>query len=162
MATGAELTYTTNASALAMAEAIFGSGVSVVNASYTGDSRASAIYSNGDALAPNTTPGDTGVILSTGQANRFTQSSGDPNRSTQTTSTNNGPNNNSDFNTAAGASTFDASFLDIDFIPDNDLMTMRFVFSSEEYPEFTNSIYQDFVGVWSMDNRLASSRAMAM
>lgn len=148
MATGAELTYTTNASALAMAEAIFGSGVSVVNASYTGDSRASAIYSNGDALAPNTTPGDTGVILSTGQANRFTQSSGDPNRSTQTTSTNNGPNNNSDFNTAAGASTFDASFLDIDFIPDNDLMTMRFVFSSEEYPEFTNSIYQDFVGVW--------------
>ena len=27
-------------------------------------------------------------------------------------------------------------------------MTMRFVFSSEEYPEFTNSIYQDFVGVW--------------
>ncbi len=27
-------------------------------------------------------------------------------------------------------------------------MTMQFVFSSEEYPEFQNSIYQDFVGVW--------------
>ena len=25
---------------------------------------------------------------------------------------------------------------------------MQFVFSSEEYPEFENSIYQDFVGVW--------------
>ena len=148
MATGAELTYTTNASALAMAQAIFGSGATVVSASYTGDNRASAIYSNGDALAPNTTPGDTGVILSTGQASRFTQSSGDPNRSGSTTSGNSGPNNNPDFNAAAGNNTFDASFLDIDFIPDNDLMTIRFVFSSEEYPEFTNSIYQDFVGVW--------------
>ena len=27
-------------------------------------------------------------------------------------------------------------------------MTMQFVFSSEEYPEFQNSVYQDFVGVW--------------
>ena len=34
------------------------------------------------------------------------------------------------------------------FIPKGDLLTMQFVFSSEEYPEFQNSIYQDFVGVW--------------
>ena len=148
MATGAELSYTTNASALAMAQTIFGSGASVVSASYTGDNRSSAIYGNGDALADNVTPGDTGVILSTGRADRFTQSSGDPNRSTQTTTNTSGPNNNADFNAAAGNNTYDASFLDIDFIPENDLMTMRFVFSSEEYPEFTNSIYQDFVGVW--------------
>ena len=148
MATGAELTYNTGASALAMANAIFGSGVTVVGASYTGDSRSSAIYSNGDALAPDVTPGDRGVILSTGQVSAFTQSSGDPNRSGATTTSSGGPNNNPDFNAAAGTSTFDASFLDIDFIPDNGVMTMRFVFSSEEYPEFTNSIYQDFVGVW--------------
>lgn len=148
MATGAELSYNTGANAVAMANAIFGTGVTVVNASYTGDNRASAIYSNGDALAPNVTPGDTGVILSTGQVRSFTQSNGDPNRSASTTTTSNGQNNNSDFNAAAGASTFDAAYLDVDFVPDNSLMTMRFVFSSEEYPEFTNSIYQDFVGVW--------------
>ena len=148
MATGAELSYNTGASAIAMANAIFGSGVAVVNASYTGDNRSSAIYSNGDALAPDVTPGDTGVILSTGQVRAFTQSGGDPNRSTATTTSSGGQNNNPDFNAAAGTSTFDASYLDIDFIPDNDVMTMRFVFSSEEYPEFTNSIYQDFVGVW--------------
>ena len=148
MATGAELDYDTNANATEMAEAIFGSGVTVVSASYTGDNRSSAIYSNGDALAPNVTPSDTGVILSTGRVNNFTQNSGDPNTSGSTTSNSNGPNNNADFNAAAGANTFDASFLDVDFIPDNDLMTMRFVFSSEEYPEFTNSVFQDFVGVW--------------
>ncbi|MFP7674757.1 Hint domain-containing protein [Marivita sp. S0852] len=148
MATGAELTYTTNASPLAMAQTIFGTGTTVISASYTGDSRSSAIYSNGDALAPNTTPSDTGVILSTGRADRFTQSSGDPNRSDSTTSFSFGPNNNIDFNTAAGNRTFDASFLDIVFVPDEDLMTIRFVFATEEFPDFTNSQFQDFVGVW--------------
>lgn len=148
MATGAELTYQTGATALAMAQTIFGTGATVISASYTGDSRSSAIYSNGDALAPGATPSDTGVILSTGRADRFTQSDGDPNRSTSTTTNTSGPNNNADFNAAAGNNTYDASFLDIDFIPEENLMTMQFVFGSEEYPEFTNSVYQDFVGVW--------------
>ena len=134
MATGAELSYTTGASAVAMANAIFGTGVTVVNASYSGDSRSSAIYGGGDALAPGVTPSDTGVILSTGQVRAFTQSSGDPNRSASTTTGSGGQNNNPDFNAAAGANTYDASYLDIDFIPENDVMTMRFVFSSEEIP----------------------------
>lgn len=148
MATGAELNYQTNASAIAMAESIFGDGVTVIGASYTGDNRSSAIYSNGDALAPGATPGDSGVILSTGFASNFTRSGGDPNVSTRTSSNTFGQNNNSDFNEAAGTRTFDASYLDVSFIPTSDVMTMQFVFSSEEYPEFENSIYQDFVGVW--------------
>ena len=57
-------------------------------------------------------------------------------------------NNNADFNAAAGTSTYDAAYLDISFIPDSNVMTMQFVFSSEEYPEYTNSIYNDAVGVW--------------
>ena len=28
------------------------------------------------------------------------------------------------------------------------VMAMKFVFSSDEYPEYQNSVYQDFVGVW--------------
>lgn len=155
MATAAELTYITNASAMAMANAIFGTGVSVVNASYSGDNRSSAIFEDGDALSPGVTPSDRGVILSTGQANAFTRASSswwnggsDPNVSDSTTTTSNGQNNNSSFNAAAGTNTYDAAYLDIDFIPDESVMTMRFVFSSEEYPEFTDSIYQDFVGVW--------------
>lgn len=155
MATAAELTYITNASATAMAEAIFGSGVSVVNASYSGDNRSSAIYDNGDSISPGATPGNTGVILSTGRATDFTRApsqwwngGNDPNVSQSTSTNTSGQNNNSDFNAAAGTSTYDASFLDVDFIPDASVMTMRFVFSSEEYPEFTNDVYQDFVGVW--------------
>jgi hypothetical protein len=155
MATAAELSYTTNASATAMAETIFGTGVTVVNASYSGDNRSSAIYQNGDALTPGVTPGDAGVILSTGRAADFTRApsqwwngGNDPNVSDSTSTNTSGQNNNSSFNAAAGTNTYDASYLDIDFIPDESTMTMRFVFSSEEYPEFTDSIYQDFVGVW--------------
>ncbi|MEK6248895.1 MAG: Hint domain-containing protein, partial [Planctomycetales bacterium] len=65
-----------------------------------------------------------------------------------TSSNTSGENNNSDFNAAAGTSTFDAAYLDVDFIPTASTLTMQFVFSSEEYPEFQNSVYQDFVGVW--------------
>lgn len=148
MATGSELGYDTGASATEMAQEIFGDGVTVVGASYNGDSRSSAIYSDGDNTSPGTTPGDTGVILSTGRATRYTNSSGDPNRSTGTTTNTSGQNNNSDFNEAAGARTYDASFLDVSFIPDSDVLTMQFTFASEEFPEYQNSVYQDVVSVW--------------
>ncbi|WP_299204084.1 Hint domain-containing protein [uncultured Tateyamaria sp.] len=131
-----------------MADAIFGDGVQVVSASYTGDIDSAGIYSNGDSVSPGVTPGDTGVILSTGEVEDFTNSSGQENQATNTSTNTSGQNNNGQFNAAAGARTFDASYLDVDFIPDGNLMTMQFVFSSEEYPEFQNSIYQDFVGVW--------------
>ena len=59
-----------------------------------------------------------------------------------------GVNNDSGFNSIAGTNTYDAAWLDIDFIPTGDTLTMQFVFASEEYPEFTNTIYNDAVGVW--------------
>lgn len=131
-----------------MADAIFGDGVTVVSASYTGDIDSAGIYSGGDSVAPGVTPSDTGVILSTGNAEDFTNTNGQSNQSTNTSTNTTGPSNQGDFNAEAQTSTFDASYLDVDFVPDSNLMTMQFVFSSEEYPEFQNSIYQDFVGVW--------------
>jgi hypothetical protein len=131
-----------------MADAIFGEGVEVKFASYRGDRDSAGIFSNGDAISPGVVPGDSGVILSTGDAEDFTNSSGPANQSTRTSTNTSGENNNSQFNAAAGARTFDASYLDVDFIPNASVLTMQFVFSSEEYPEFENSIYQDFIGVW--------------
>ena len=83
MATGANLTYQTNATALQMANAIFGGGVAVTGASYSGPTNSKAIYSNGQ-LSPGVVPSTTGVILPTGNAADFTQANGDPNRSTST------------------------------------------------------------------------------
>ncbi|WP_137702517.1 choice-of-anchor L domain-containing protein [Marimonas lutisalis] len=159
MVAASELPINTKASAMQMAETIFGDGVTVVSASYTGDSRSSGIYTNGDTISPGVVPGDEGVILSTGRAQDFTSEAGNlpwwqgggpaqSNQNSNTSTNTRGPSNNSDFNDAAGARTYDASWLDIDFIPTGDTMTMQFVFSSEEFPEYANSQFQDFGGVW--------------
>ncbi len=150
MVAGVELNYDSSASALQMAQTIFGDGVSVVGANYIGDNDASAIYSGGDTISPGVVPGDTGVILSTGEADAFTSVGSQSNFFTNRTTANSGPNNDPQFNALAGRSTFDASILEIDFIPDEDVdfITMEFVFSSDEYPEFVGSIYNDVFGVW--------------
>ena len=147
MATGAELNYNTNASAMGMAEAMFGSGVTVVGASYTGPRTSSATFSNGH-LSPGVLPSSSGVILSTGDVRDFTQSNGDPNRFTNTSTDTSGVDNSAQFNTIAGTQTYDAVWIDVDFIPTGDVMTMRFIFSSEEYPEYVNSSFNDVMGVW--------------
>lgn len=138
--------------AISMAQTIFGNGVTIVSASYSGDTASAGIYSNGNSIAPGATPSDTGVILSTGFAEDFTNSSGEANQSTATSTNTAGLNNLSEFNSVAGTRTFDAAFLDADFIPTGDVMAMQFVFSSEEYTEFQNSVYQDFVTVWINGN----------
>lgn len=155
MVAGTELPIDRGATATQMAQEIFGDGVTVVGASYTGDRDSSGIYTNGDAIAPDVTPSDSGVMFSTGDLRGFTNNNASQsNLNTGTTTNSSGPNNDPTFNAAAGTSTFDASYLDVDFIPTGDVMTMQFVFSSEEYPEFTNGQFQDFVGVWVNGNQV--------
>ncbi len=133
---------------MTMAEEIFGEGVTVVSASYTGDRNSAGIYKNGDNVSPHVTPSNTGVILSTGRIRDFTNNNGQNNQATNTSTNTRGVDNDPGFNALAGTSTYDAAILDVDFIPTGDTMTMQFIFSSEEYPEFTGSIFDDVVGVW--------------
>lgn len=151
MVTASELPIETvreGTSATEMAQEIFGQGVTVTGATYYGDIDSAGTYSNADSVMPGVAPSDSGVILSTGNAQDFTNSRGQANQDTDTGTNVSGIDNYSQFNNAAGTRTYDGSVLDVDFIPDSSVMTMQFVFSSEEYPEFQNSIYQDFVGVW--------------
>ena len=128
----------TGASATLMAQGILGSGVTVANASYSGDRNSSGIYNNGDSVSPGVTPRNTGVILLTGRVRDFTNNSSQTNQSTNTS----GMNNSADFNALAGTSTYDAAILDVDFIPTGDTMTIQFVFSSEEYPDrYTTTLW---------------------
>jgi len=148
MVNATTLPINTGANATQMAQEIFGDGVTVVGASYTGDNRSSGIYTNGDTVSGGVTPSDSGVILSTGRATRFTNNSGQSNQSNSTSTNTKGVNNDPDFNALVGSNTYDAAWLDVDFIPTGDTLTMQFVFSSDEYPEYSNTIYNDAVGVW--------------
>lgn len=150
MAIATELAIDSSATALEMILALFGSGMTVTSASYTGDALSSGIYSGADTTSPGVTPGDSGVILSTGYVSDFTNSDGttNTNQSANTSTDTTGATNDSDFNALAGTGTNDAAFLEATFIPTGDFLTIDFVISSEEYPEYINSIYNDVIGVW--------------
>lgn len=137
-----------NGNAQKMAEEIFGAGVEVTGASYTGWPPASAIWSGGDTLGSAALPGDSGVILSTGRADDIVNARGPANASDHTTTNTPGVDRDPGFDALAGAKTHDAAWLDVSFVPDGDVMTMRFVFASEEFPEFSRSGFNDMVGVW--------------
>lgn len=162
MVAASELSINTNASAINMANTIFGDGVTVVDASYSGDNGSSGTYSGGDTTSPGVTPADSGVMLSTGYLSDFTNSSskgwggwggwgGGSNQANQATNTSgntHGINHDAGFDAMAGTGTYDASILDVDLIPDSDTISLQFVFSSEEYPEYVGTIFNDMVGVW--------------
>lgn len=147
MPVASELPIDTNVTATQMAQAMFGNGVALIKANYTGADSASGIYSNGDSVAAELTPADTGVILSTGRATDVTNSSGDVNTSAGTT-TNHGAYGDSDLSAIAGGPTYDAAVFEALFVPDGSTLTMQFVFSSEEYLEYVNSGFNDAIGVW--------------
>lgn len=147
MVTASELPIDVSADATEMAEAMFGNGIEIVEASYTGAASASGVYSNGDTTAPNLTPSDSGVILSTGNARDVTRSEGDPNRQSNE-STNHQLAGDADLEEIANATTYDAAILEATFVPDGSVLTMQVVFSSEEYLEYVNSGFNDAVGVW--------------
>ena len=144
MVAASELNIDTSATAEEMAEEIFGPDVVIISASYTGDNLSSGIFTDGETTSPGVVPADSGIILSTGHATDFTNSTGEANQSTQTSTNTSGPSNHPLF----GGGTQDASFLTVEFEADQPMMTMKFVFASEEYPEYQNSQFQDFVSVW--------------
>lgn len=147
MATAQELPIDTTATAEDMADAIFGADIEVVSASYSGANSASGLYSDGETIAPHVTPSDFGVILSTGNATDITNSSGDANVSSATT-TNHGLAGDADLEGIAGSQTYDAAVLEASFIPQGEFLTMQLTFSSEEYLEYVNAGFNDAVGIF--------------
>lgn len=136
-----------SASAMDMMAEIFGTGIEVVSASYTGAASASGVYSGGDSGAADLTPADTGVILSTGKAKDIVNETGDVNKSAGTTTVQKTAGD-SDLSQIAGAKTYDAAILEATFVPDGSVLTIQVVFSSEEYLEYVGSGFNDAVGIF--------------
>jgi hypothetical protein len=142
-----QLPVDTSASAVDMANAMFGNGIEIVSASHTGADTSAGIYSNGDATAPDLTPSDSGVILSTGNASQITSGRPDVNTWGELT-TSHGTSGDADLDAVSGQTTYDASVFEAKFVPEGSTLTMQVVFSSEEYLEFVDSGFNDAVGIW--------------
>lgn len=149
MPNATELAINTGANAQTLAQTIFGNGVTVGTATLTGATGASGTFSGATTTLGSIAPSDTGIILSTGNATDFTNSSGTTNTNTAAgTSTNHGTAGDTLLNGVSGQTTFDAVVLEATFTPVGDYITMQFTFSSEEYLEYVNGGVNDAFGVW--------------
>ena len=143
-----ELPIQTGIDATTMAKTMFGDGITVLSATYTGDTQSAGIFSQALAVSAGVVPADAGLILSTGKVVDFTNTSGTYNQSAKTTTDTAGVNGDAAMNALAGIKTFDGAFLETTFTSTGSELTMQLVFSSEEYLEWVNAGYNDVVGIW--------------
>ncbi|TXB63888.1 T9SS type B sorting domain-containing protein [Vicingus serpentipes] len=120
---------------------LVGSGVTVSNVTFSGD-----FNQIGEFDATGTTPylGLTnGIILSTGDVN---VALGPNNSGSEELGGGNFGLGDSDLDIleGSGIGTNDAAILEFDFIPTGDTVKFKYVFGSEEYPEYVNSINDVF------------------
>lgn len=152
MPNATELNVTTTTDATTIANSIFGEGINVVSATLTGASGQAGTYAGGEATSAGVVPSDSGVILSTGDVTDFTTGGSGTNTNTSgSTTTSHGGAGDSDLDGISTVSTHDAVVFEAVFVPDDDFITMQFVFSSEEYLEYVNSGVNDTLGVWVND-----------
>lgn len=148
----AQLTVQGGFTAQQLAEIIAGPGITVSNATINGSPQAHGTF-NGSTSAIGL---NSGVILTTGPIGIAV-----------------GPNNTGSAGTdllfpgntmlqgLAGATTYDAIVLEFDFIPLSNVAQFRYVFGSEEYPEFVNSNYNDAFGFFISGPGIAATYGVA-
>ncbi|MEI6852966.1 MAG: choice-of-anchor L domain-containing protein, partial [Bacteroidota bacterium] len=112
-----------------------GSGVTVSNISYTGGATSRGSFSNGNTTNLGL---NSGILLCTGYSSQI------PNPATYFMSTNLGLAGDANLNSINnGCLTYDACILQFDFVPLSDTIKFKYVFGSEEYPNYICSQYND-------------------
>ncbi len=123
---------------------LVGNGVTVTNVNYTGHPEAIGTF---NGASTNLGLSD-GIVLTTGTVLSGTGPFGaqegphgpndQGNAGTDNATAGYGPLTN-----VAGDNTFNAAILEFDFVPNSDTVRFRYVFGSEEYPEFVNAGFND-------------------
>lgn len=121
-------------SASDLVAALVGEGVEFSQVSYTGVDHAAGTFAGGEDIIGF----EQGVILGSGQIGDVVG----PNEADGTTTINGSPGH-AGLTALGGKTTFDASVLEFDFVPDADEVFFQYVFASEEYNEFVNSNFDD-------------------
>ncbi|MCC6600918.1 MAG: choice-of-anchor L domain-containing protein [Crocinitomicaceae bacterium] len=117
---------------------LLGTGVTVSNISFVGSSDQIASFncSNCNLGIQN------GLVMSTGNASNAAGPNYDGSISTDYFSTFYDP----DLSAISAVTVHDAAVLQFDFVPNGNMVTFNFVFGSDEYPEYTNSSFNDSFG----------------
>ena len=122
-----------------------GEGVEVTNINFGGDNEAVGFFTNGtDAIGI-----DRGIILSTGYAQTLGTDAGGELFGSNFASTNleiDGPNDPDLATLTAPFGSNDVQIYTLQFVPTSDTVRFRYVFASEEYPEFACTSFNDAFG----------------
>jgi len=119
---------------------LLGGGVTASNITYTGLPEMIATFS----ATPSSSLGITkGVYLTCGSNGTIPGELGPNGPSSGFQSINQFQPGDTDLDGVSGFSTFDASILEFDFIPQSDTVKFRYVFGSEEYNDYVNSGVND-------------------
>lgn len=117
---------------------LLGGGVTVQNVKFNGAPHAAGTFTGGDGIIGF----NDGIILSSGRISDVVG----PNLS-DGVSASNGSGSDPDLaSLIPGYSINDATVLEFDFIPENDVISFEYVFASDEYNEYVNSSYNDVFG----------------
>lgn len=132
-----QLVVTPSNNATALAEDLVGSGVVISNAQLFSDPSAQGFFDGTNANIGL----DSGIVLTTGRA----LDAQGPNTSTGITFDNNQPGDPL-LDALAGQATQDRCELRFDVTPFSDTMVFRYVFASDEYPEYVCANFNDVFG----------------
>ncbi len=133
----AQLQVTANNNPSQLAQVLAGNGVTVSNFTINCPSTACGTFTNGNSTNLGLT---SGVALTTGTIAAV------PNTGATFASTDNVNGGDADLNNIAPASTQDVCVLQFDIVPQGNTLNFRYVFGSEEYPEYVCSQFNDVFG----------------
>ena len=124
-------------------DVLVGNGVAVSNVVYTGNAQAIGSFNGASTnLGLNT-----GVVLTTGtviNSGGLLGSNGPHGPNTSgSAGMDNGAPGYAPLTALAGATTYNAAILEFDFVPQSDSVHFRYVFGSDEYPEFVDGGFND-------------------
>jgi len=128
----------TGASPEEMVENIVGEGVTYSNVEFTGANISRGIFYNGSSTNIGL---EGGIFLTSGSGYNIPG----PNNSTSA-GQNNGFPGDPQLTALSGQQTYDACVLEFDFVPESDTLRFRYVFGSEEYPEWVLNLFNDVFG----------------
>lgn len=129
----AQLTFNSGLTATQLAQTLAGNGISITNATLSCPTGASGSFTGTSSIGIGQ-----GIILTSGDI-----SLASPNTNSGSAGSGNGAPGDPDLAGLAGATTYDACGLEFDVVPLCDTIKFKYVFGSEEYPEFVNSSFND-------------------
>lgn len=138
--TNAQLVVDTSLTATQLVQSVLsGTGISAFNITSSAGGTTACIggFSNGNTTNLGLSAG---VVISTGLITNI------PQAASQLQSDSTGTGSDTLLDAIAGSATQDVATLEFDFIPNANIFLFRYVFGSEEYPEYVNSSYNDAIG----------------